>query len=89
MKAHRLRTNSLAAPVGIDDPTPELSWWLESTEREVLQAAYRIEVMRDGRTVWYYTTKSLLVRTDGSRYVLTFSSDIAGSTESVLATTRS
>ena len=52
MKAHRLRTNSLAAPVGIDDPTPELSWWLESTEREVLQAAYRIEVMRDGRTVW-------------------------------------
>jgi signal transduction histidine kinase/DNA-binding response OmpR family regulator len=32
--------------------------------------------LRDGRTVWYYTTKSLLVRTDGSRYVLTFSSDI-------------
>lgn len=32
--------------------------------------------LRDGQTVWYYTTKSPLVRSDGSRYLLTFSSDI-------------
>ena len=32
--------------------------------------------LRDGRTLWYYTTKSPLVRADGSRYLLTFSSDI-------------
>ncbi|WP_375418934.1 ATP-binding protein [uncultured Hymenobacter sp.] len=32
--------------------------------------------LKDGSTVWYSTTKSPLVRTDGSRYLLTFSSDI-------------
>ncbi|QJX45939.1 response regulator [Hymenobacter taeanensis] len=32
--------------------------------------------LKDGQTVWYYTTKSPLVRSDGSRYLLTYSSDI-------------
>ncbi|WP_052732407.1 ATP-binding protein [Hymenobacter terrenus] len=32
--------------------------------------------LEDGQTVWYYTTKSPLLRADGSRYLLTFSSDI-------------
>lgn len=33
-------------------------------------------LLRDGRTVWYNTTHSYLTRPDGSRYRLTFSSDI-------------
>ncbi|WP_167855459.1 ATP-binding protein [Hymenobacter fodinae] len=32
--------------------------------------------LKDGQTVWYYTTKSPLLRSDGSRYLLTYSSDI-------------
>jgi signal transduction histidine kinase/DNA-binding response OmpR family regulator len=32
--------------------------------------------LKDGQTVWYYTTKSPLVRSDGSCYLLTYSSDI-------------
>jgi PAS domain S-box-containing protein len=32
--------------------------------------------LRDGQTVWYYTTKSPLAQADGSDYILTFSSDI-------------
>lgn len=32
--------------------------------------------LQDGQTVWYYTTKSPLIWADGSRYLLTFSSDI-------------
>jgi len=32
--------------------------------------------LKDGQIVWYYTTKSPLIQTDGSHYILTFSSDI-------------
>ncbi|TGD81154.1 ATP-binding protein [Hymenobacter wooponensis] len=32
--------------------------------------------LKDGQTVWFYTTKSPLVRSDGSRFLLTYSSDI-------------
>ena len=32
--------------------------------------------LRNGRTAWYYTTKTPLIRTDGTRYLLTFASDV-------------
>ncbi|HEX8507394.1 MAG TPA: ATP-binding protein [Hymenobacter sp.] len=32
--------------------------------------------LKDGRIVWYHTTKSPLVRNDGVRYLITFSSDV-------------
>src|SRR5690349_15215556 len=39
-----LRTNALAAPLGIGDATPDFSWKLEGTGRSAMQAAYEVRV---------------------------------------------
>lgn len=56
---HHLRTEYLENPLGIDERRPRLSWRLRSTQRGVVQRAYRIQVARDadelvdaGGTVW-------------------------------------
>ena len=55
-------------PVGADPDTP---WPADTTA--VFEESYHFP---DGQVSWYHTTKSPLVRTDGARYLLTFSSDI-------------
>src|SRR5688572_25828357 len=54
-----LETDAAAEPLGIDDRAPRLSWQLESTQRAVMQASYRVlvatrpELLRGGRAdVW-------------------------------------
>src|SRR5262245_2734820 len=44
VQATGLETNSAATPLGIDDATPELRWRLESADRGVKQADYRVVV---------------------------------------------
>ena len=39
-----LETNATATPLGIDDATPQLRWRLESDQRAVTQASYRVVV---------------------------------------------
>jgi len=43
----RLRCEYLREPLGIDEPRPRLSWWLESDERDQTQSAYQIRVSRE------------------------------------------
>ncbi|MBO0356817.1 response regulator [Hymenobacter sp. BT186] len=52
------------------DPTEAISRPIVTTSFE---ECYHL---KDGQTVWYYTTKSPLAQADGSDYILTFSSDI-------------
>src|SRR5687767_11366673 len=54
-----LETDAAAEPLGIDDRAPRLSWQLESAQRAVLQASYRVlvatrpELLSGGRAdVW-------------------------------------
>ncbi len=54
-----LETGAAPEPLGIDDPTPRLSWALASEERGVMQAAYQVriasrpELAEEGRAdVW-------------------------------------
>jgi alpha-L-rhamnosidase len=54
-----LETNGTAEPLGIDDPTPRLTWALASEQRGVMQTAYRVlvasrvELVENGRAdVW-------------------------------------
>lgn len=49
----------------------------EATTRPITTTSFEeCYHLRDGQTVWYYTTKSPLAQADGSDYILTFSSDI-------------
>ena len=57
-----------ARPAGADPETP---WPSDTTA--AFEESYHFP---DGQVSWYHTTKSPLVRTDGARYLLTFSSDI-------------
>ena len=59
VKVVGLAVDAMAEPLGIDDPTPRLSWRLQSHRRGVLQTAYRVLVasredrLRDGAAdVW-------------------------------------
>ena len=49
MKAIRLQTEYLNAPLGLGTREPHFSW---NCEGGVKQTAYRIECVRDGETVW-------------------------------------
>jgi alpha-L-rhamnosidase len=42
-----LKTDHQTTPLGFDNPTPEFSWILQSTERGTLQSAYEIVVADD------------------------------------------
>lgn len=46
LKAHKLLTNYKENPVGIDSRTPRFSWQLDSSERNVMQAAYQLRVAK-------------------------------------------
>ena len=69
----QLLSQQLRPTATTDDPAPNArpEWPRDATTS--FEECYHLE---DGQTVWYYTTKSPLVRADGSRYLLTFSSDI-------------
>ena len=47
-----LRVEYLTNPLGIDVLKPRLSWKITSTERNTVQAAYELQVMRSGRLIW-------------------------------------
>jgi len=47
-----LRVEYLTNPLGIDVAHPRLSWKITSTERNTVQAAYELQVMRSGRLIW-------------------------------------
>lgn len=47
-----LRVEYLANPMGIDAVKPRLSWRITSSERNTVQAAYQIQVTRDGKVIW-------------------------------------
>jgi alpha-L-rhamnosidase len=42
-----LRCEHMTNPVGIDAPSPRLSWWMRDDRRGAAQSAYRIEVASD------------------------------------------
>ncbi|GGH69668.1 alfa-L-rhamnosidase [Saccharibacillus endophyticus] len=52
MKLTDVRIEYLNNPIGIDLKKPRISWKIESSEKNVLQKAYRIEVNLGGRAVW-------------------------------------
>lgn len=52
MELKDLRIEYAAAPLGLDVAKPRFSWKIESSDRNVLQKAYRILVNRGGRIVW-------------------------------------
>ncbi|HSK14440.1 MAG TPA: family 78 glycoside hydrolase catalytic domain [Phnomibacter sp.] len=58
VQVHRLRTENLVNPIGIDVLQPYFSWQLVADERNVMQAAYEIRVGNDvvslakGNTAW-------------------------------------
>ena len=47
-----LRCEYKVDPLGIDVAQPRLSWQLQSAERGAVQAAYQVQVARDGKTLW-------------------------------------
>ena len=47
-----LRCENLTDPIGIDITRPQLSWWLSSQQRGVLQSAYEINVSTENNAVW-------------------------------------
>lgn len=52
MRVDNLKTENLYGPVGIDSAFPRLSWQIESSQRAVIQTAYRIVADVDDRIVW-------------------------------------
>lgn len=65
----------LLAPPGTP-PTPGYPRAVRPVDTSISTSFEESFQLKDGSTVWYSTTKSPLVRSDGSRYLLTFSSDI-------------
>ncbi|GAA4496869.1 glycoside hydrolase family 78 protein [Hymenobacter ginsengisoli] len=51
LQAHQLRCAYQAHPLGVQTPTPTLSWQLVSDQRNVQQTAYRILVAKDKKTL--------------------------------------
>jgi alpha-L-rhamnosidase len=47
-----LRCEYKIDPLGIDVAQPRLGWQLQSAQRGVVQAAYQVQVTRDGKAVW-------------------------------------
>lgn len=47
-----LRVEYLTNPLGIDATRPRFSWRITSTERNTVQAAYQVQVTRNGLPVW-------------------------------------
>ena len=47
-----LRVEYLANPMGIDVAKPRLSWRITSADRNTVQAAYQIQVTREGKGIW-------------------------------------
>ena len=47
-----LRVEYLTNPLGIDAPHPRLSWRIASTERNTVQAAYQVQVTKEGKVIW-------------------------------------
>jgi len=64
-ESYKLLQSQLAEPTATA-PLPD-------DQSQTYEESFRL---RDGRTVWYNTTRSCLVRPDGARYRLVFSSDI-------------
>lgn len=48
---HHLRVNAMTAPIGLD-AAPLFSWEIASSDRNVLQHFYRIQVYKKGELVW-------------------------------------
>ena len=46
-KASNLRTEFLTNPIGIDEPSPRFSWWVEDDRPMAKQSAYRIRATSD------------------------------------------
>src|SRR6266511_2988394 len=44
LTVHKLRTEYLENPLGIDERTPRLSWQIAASRRNVRQAAYQVQV---------------------------------------------
>jgi two-component system aerobic respiration control sensor histidine kinase ArcB len=63
----------IETPVGFPEAPDHSANMLGADGTISFEECYRFE---DDETVWYLTTKTPLVRNDGSRYLLTFSSDI-------------
>ncbi|MDE6163745.1 MAG: hypothetical protein K2F98_09670, partial [Bacteroides sp.] len=51
-KVIELKVNRFSSPSGIVDRHPMLSWKISSTERNVMQTAYEIEVRKGSEIVW-------------------------------------
>lgn len=51
-KVIELKVNRFSSPSGIVDQHPMLSWKISSTERNVMQTAYEIEVRKGSEIVW-------------------------------------
>ncbi len=64
-ESYKLLQSQLAEPTATA-PLPD-------DQSQTYEESFRL---RDGRTVWYNTTRSCLIRPDGARYQLVFSSDI-------------
>ncbi len=47
-----LRVEYLTNPLGIDVARPRLSWRITTTERNTVQAAYQVQVSRNGKPLW-------------------------------------
>jgi len=47
-----LRCEYKVDPIGIDAPAPRLGWQLRSEARDVVQSAYEVQAMRDGKILW-------------------------------------
>lgn len=52
LRIYDLKTEYLLNPLGIDEKRPRFSWKLESTEKNVMQTAYRIVVYSGEEQVW-------------------------------------
>jgi len=67
LNVSHLLTENRIDPIGIDARSPRFSWQLSSTDRDVLQTAYEIEVgdKPNGASVWH----SGKVNSDESRFV--------------------
>ena len=71
LKLSDLTVEYRKSPLGLDEPKPRFSWKLSATARDVMQAAYRIEVVRerDEKVVWdsgrVSSRQSVLVEYEG------------------------
>ena len=58
LRVHKLRCEYQLDPIGIDVPNPRLSWQLETSEKNVLQASYELQVasseqdLLHGKALW-------------------------------------